>query len=85
LKREREAGQTREGSRRKKKDREAEEARPQRIAGVGVVVYWSRNQNMATLSVLDKDAVVRVVGGPEDEAERIKRATELARRVLKRF
>lgn len=86
LRREREAGQTREGGRRRKKNRESEDARPQRVPGVGRDAYWSGNPNMATLSVLGKDAVVRiVVGGPEDDAERIKRAAELARRVLKRL
>ncbi len=86
LKREREAGQVREGGRRKK-NREEEHWRPQRVAGVGEEAYWSGNQKMWTLSVLGRQRVVRVtlVGGPDVQAENLKRATELARKVLKRF
>lgn len=86
LKREREAGQVREGGRRKK-NREEEHWRPQRVAGVGNEAYWSGNQRMWTLSVLGREKVVRVtlVGGPDVQAESLKRATELARRVLKRL
>jgi hypothetical protein len=86
LKREREAGQVREGGRRKK-NREEEHWRPQRVAGVGEEAYWSGNQKMWTLSVLRREKVVRVTlaGDPEVQAENLKRATGLARKVLKRL
>ena len=86
LQREREAGQVREGGRRKK-NREEEHWRPERVAGVGEEAYWSGNLKMWTLSALGRDRVVRVtlVGGPDVKAENLKRATELARRVLKRL
>lgn len=86
LKREREAGQVREGGRRKK-NREEEHWRPERVAGVGDEAYWSGNQKMWTLSVLGRQRVVRVtlVGGPDVQAENLKRATGLARKVLKRL
>jgi hypothetical protein len=86
VKREREAGQVREGGRRKK-NREEEHWRPQRVAGVGEEAYWSGNQKMWTLAVLRRERVVRVTlaGGPEVQAENLKRATELARKVLKRL
>lgn len=86
LKREREAGQVREGGRRKK-NREEEHWRPQRVAGVGEEAYWSGNQKMWTLSALGRERVVRVslAGGPDVQAENLKRATELARKVLERL
>ena len=86
LRREREAGLAREGGRRMKRDKEAEDARPRRVEGLGAEAYWSGNQNTAALSVLGGKAVVRVVvGGPEEDAARIRKASELARRVLKRL
>jgi hypothetical protein len=86
LKREREAGGVREGGRRKK-NREEEHWRPERVAGLGEEAYWSGNQRMWTLAVLRRDGVVRVTlaGGPEIKAENLKRATELARAALKRL
>ncbi|HEX8338683.1 MAG TPA: hypothetical protein VF621_18330 [Pyrinomonadaceae bacterium] len=86
LKREREAGQERVGGRRKK-NREEEHWRPQRVAGVGDAAYWSGNLKMWTLSVLARQRVVRVTlaGGSDVQAENLKRATALARKVLKRF
>lgn len=86
LKREREAGQVREGGRRKK-NREEEHWPPRRVTDVGDEAYWSGNQKMWTLAVLRGERVVRVTlaGGPEAQAESLKRATELARKVLKRL
>jgi hypothetical protein len=86
LKREREAGGVREGGRRKK-NREEEHWRPERVAGLGEEAYWAGNQKMWTLSVLRRDRVVRVTlaGGPDIQAENLKRATALARGVLKRL
>lgn len=86
LKREREAGQVREGGRRKK-NREEEHWRPERVAGLGEEAYWSGNQKMWTLAVLRRDRVVRVTlaGSPDTRAENLKKATELARGVLKRL
>jgi len=85
-KREREAGQIREGGRRRK-NREEEHWRPQRVAGVGDEAFWTGNQKMWTLAVLRGERAVRVslAGGPEVQAENLKRATELARKVLKRL
>lgn len=86
LKREREAGGMREGGRRKK-NREEEHWRPERVAGLGEEAYWSGNQKMWTLAVLSRERVVRVAlaGGPDIQADNLKRATELARAVLKRL
>jgi hypothetical protein len=87
LKREKESGQVREGGHPKEREEgEEEEARPQRVAGLGDEAFWSGNQITAALSVLRKSTVVRIsVGGPEPEAEKIRKATVLARKVLKQF
>jgi hypothetical protein len=85
LKREKESGQVREGGHPKEREEGVEEeSKPQRVAGVGDVAYWSGNQINAALSVLRKDTVVRVsIGGPEDQATKIKKATALAQKALK--
>ena len=87
LKRERERGQVRVGGHREKeREAEGEASRPRRVEGLGEEAYWSGNQITAALSVLKKDAVVRIsVGGPEGEEERIKRASALARKLLKQL
>jgi hypothetical protein len=87
LKREKESGQVREGGHAKEREEgEEEESKPQRVAGLGDEAFWSGNQITAALSVLQKSTVVRIsVGGPEDQAAKIKKATALARKVLKQF
>lgn len=86
LARERAAGGVREGGRRRKKDREAEEAPPRRVEGVGEEAYWIGNQTAASLYVLTKGAVVRVSPAAGDaEDVKIQKAAELARRALKRL
>lgn len=85
LKREKERGQVREGghAEEKEKGEEGEDSRPRSVKGVGEEAYWSGNQITAALSVLGKGAVVRIsVGGPEDQEAKIKKASELARKVL---
>jgi hypothetical protein len=85
LKRERESGQVRQGGH-KEKEGEEEESRPSRVKGLGDEAYWSGNQITGALSVLTKDAVVRVsVGGPEPQDEKIKKASALARKLLKQL
>jgi len=86
LKREREAGGFREGGKRRKKDREAEDAPPRRVEGVGLEAYWTGNKTAASLYVLAENAVVRVSPAAGEEVDvKIKKASELARRVLKRL
>jgi hypothetical protein len=88
LKREREAGQVREGGHEKeeKEGEEAEDSRPQRVRGLGEEAYLTGNRDTSTLYVLRRDAVVRVsVGGTEDRPARLKRATALVEKVLKRL
>jgi hypothetical protein len=88
LKRERESGQVREGGHKEKEKEgdEEDESRPQRVAGLGEEAYWSGNQITAALSVLGKNAVVRIsVGGPEGQDEKIRKASALARKLLKQL
>jgi hypothetical protein len=83
--RERERGQVREGGHKEKeRERVEEESRPQRVKGLGEEAFWSGNQMTGALSVLTKTNVIRVsVGGPESQDEKIKRASTLARKLLK--
>ncbi len=87
LKRERAAGQTREGGHEEEeKDLEGEDSRPQRVPRLGEEAYLTGNRINATLFVLKGDAVLRVsVGGPEDRPDKLKRAAVLAARALKRL
>lgn len=91
LKGERERGEVREGGHKeeeeKEREREEEESsRPRPVKGVGEEAYWSGNQINSALSVRGKGVVVRVsVGGPEDPDAKIRKAAELARKVLARL
>jgi hypothetical protein len=87
LERERKSGQVREGGHREKEDEgEGDEGVPRRVAGVGDEAFWSGGEKNAALYVLKRDAVVRVsVGVPGEPDEKIKRAAELARKVLKQL
>jgi len=81
--RERERGQVREGGH-KERESEEEESRPQRVKGLGEEAYWSGNQITGALSVLTKNAAIRIsIGGPESQDEKIKHASALARKLLK--
>ena len=86
LKREREAGGFREGGKRRKKDRETEDAPPRRVEGVGLEAFWAGNRTAASLYVLSKGVVLRVSpAAGEEEDVKLRKASELARRVLKRL
>ncbi len=90
LERERAAGQVREGGHRQKDEEEGredkEDARPQRVPGLGEEAYMTWNSRAVMLYVLKGDAVVRVaVSGPEDRPARLKRASALAGKALKRL
>ena len=87
LKRERAAGQVREGGHEEEeKDLEGEDSRPRRVPGLGEEAYLTGNRLNTTLFVLKGDAVVRVsVGGPEERADKLKKAAALAAKVLKRL
>ena len=87
LKRERESGQVREGGHKEKEEEGDEEgAQPQRVQGVGDEAYWAGNPINSALSVLRKDTIVRIsIGGPEEPAAKIKKASALARKVLKQL
>jgi hypothetical protein len=88
LKRERESGQVREGGHDEKEEKGegVEESRARRVAGIGDEAYWYGSQTDGALFVLGKNAVVRIgLGGPEEQAVKIKKATALARKVLKQL
>ena len=79
---ERRSGQVREGGHGEEEEY-GEQGVPRRVPGVGEEAFWSGDQRNAALHVLGKNVVVRVgVGVPGVEAEKIKRAAALARKVL---
>ncbi|MFL6336863.1 MAG: hypothetical protein ACJ754_26475 [Pyrinomonadaceae bacterium] len=87
LERERAAGQVREGGRKQEEEGEEEEdSRPARVQRLGEEAYATGSRNNSTLYVLKGDAVLRVsVSGPEERADRQKRAAALAEKALKRL
>jgi hypothetical protein len=88
LERERAAGQVREGGHEKeeKEGDDAEDSRPQRVQGLGEEAYMTGSRSNATLFVLKGDAVLRLsVSGPEERPVKLKTASALAGKVLKRL
>ena len=89
LERERAAGQVREGGHGEKEEEggeEEEDSRPQRVHGLGEEAYLTGNERTSTLSVLKGDAVLRLsLSGPEERPARLKRASALAAKALKRL
>jgi hypothetical protein len=85
--REKAKGQVREGGHLEEKEREEEDGSPpQPVAGVGDEAFWGGNQITAALFVRRKDTIIRLsIGGPEDTPAKIKKASALARKVLKHF
>jgi hypothetical protein len=69
----------------KGREEEGEEAvRPQKIAGVGDEAYWTGNRVGGALYALKGNTYIRVsVGGPGDQATKIKKTKALAQIILK--
>jgi hypothetical protein len=87
LERERAAGQVREGGHEEEEEgAEEEDARPQRVQGLGEEAYLTVSRGNATLYVLKGDGVLRVsVSGDEERPVKLKKATALAAKALKRL
>ena len=69
----------------KEKERE-KESPPRPVEGVGDEAFWISNPASGALYVRKADAYIRIsVGGAADEAVKLRRATELARKALKRL
>lgn len=66
---------------------EAEQSgRPQPVPGLGDAAFWSGNQLNSSLYVRKNNVIVRLsIGGPEEQAAKIKKATALAYKVLNRL
>jgi hypothetical protein len=72
----------------KKKGAEEEEegAPPQKVPGVGDDAYWMGTRVGGALYVLKGNAYVRIsIGGPADQASKIRKSKTLAQRALKRL
>jgi hypothetical protein len=84
--RERAAGQVREGGHEEEEKDDEEDSRPQRVQGLGEEAYLTANAHTSTLYVLKGDAVLRLsVSGAEERPARLKKATALAAKALKRL
>jgi hypothetical protein len=70
----------------KKGEEEEETAPPQKVVGVGDEAYWTGTRVGGALYVLKGNAYVRIsVGGPADQATKIKKSKALAQQVLVRL
>ncbi len=72
----------------KKRGEEEEEegAPPKKITGVGEEAYWVGNRIGGALYVLKGDAYLRIsIGGPPDQARKIRKSRILAQRALARL
>jgi hypothetical protein len=89
LERERAAGQVREGGQEEEEEGRADEkedSRPQRVQGLGEEAYLTGYEHTVTLYVLKGGAVLRLsLSGPEERPAKLKKATALAAKALKRL
>jgi hypothetical protein len=86
--REKEKDRDRKGDRDKKRAEEEEEegAPPEKIAGIGDEAYWTGSRVGGALYVLKGNAYVRIsIGGPADQATKIKKSKALAQKALARL
>jgi hypothetical protein len=71
------------------KGRESERekaAAPEKISGIGDEAFWTGNRVGGDLYVLKGNSYIRIsVGGPGDQAAKIKKSKDLAQMVLKRL
>jgi hypothetical protein len=69
-----------------KGEEEEEGAPPQRVSGVGNEAFWTGNRVGGALYVLKGNAYVRIsIGGPADQASKIKKSKALAQKALARL
>ena len=70
----------------KKGEEEEESAPPQKVVGIGDEAYWIGNRVGGAFYVLKGNAYVRIsVGGPADQANKIKKSKVLAQKALARL
>jgi hypothetical protein len=81
---EREKEREPEGGRRGEEEEEV--SPPLRVRGLGDEAYWAGSRISGSLYVLKGDSYIRIsVGGPGDEATKIKKTKVLAQKVLQRL
>ena len=81
------AGERKADLEEEEREREEEQSgRPQAVPALGDAAFWSGNQLNSSLYVRKDNVIVRLsIGGPEDHAAKMKKATTLAEQVLKRL
>jgi hypothetical protein len=71
---------------RERERQEEQSGRPQPVPSLGDAAFWSGNQLNSSLYVRKDNVIMRLsIGGPEDHAAKMKKATTLAEQVLKRL
>ncbi|HEV2861819.1 MAG TPA: hypothetical protein VGX48_12490 [Pyrinomonadaceae bacterium] len=87
LEREREQGGRREGGNKEEEERErGDKSPPKRVSGVGDEAFWAPHHGTGALFVRRGGvAFTLAVSGGEDRDAKIRRATALARRLLKKL
>jgi hypothetical protein len=77
----------RKGDHDKKRGEEEEEgAPPQKITGIGDEAYWTGSRVGGAIYVLKRNAYVRIsIGGPADQATKIKKSKALAQKAIARL
>lgn len=65
---------------------EGEESETERIEGIGEEAFWTGNRALGALYVFSKNSILRLsLGGPEDEAAKIKKLKVLAQKAIERL
>lgn len=85
--REKDKDHDREGDRDKKRGEEKEEgAPPQKVPSIGDEAYWTGSRVGGALYVLKGNVYVRIsIGGPADQATKIKKSKALAQKAMARL
>lgn len=65
---------------------EEEESEAQRVEGIGEEAFWVGNRVLGALYIFSKNSILRLsLGGPEDEAAKIKKLKVLAQKAIERL
>ncbi len=81
--REKEREKKKEGRGQERGEEEEEGSPPQRVTGIGDEAFWVGSRINVALYVLKKNTIVRIsIGGPDDQAIKIKKSKLLAQKVI---
>ncbi len=79
-------GKRRERKKEKREEEEEEGAPPEKVTGVGDEAYWTGSRIGGALYVLKGNSYLRIsIGGPADQATKMKKSKALAQKVVARL